>query len=123
MSSPREALDKVFSIYIRKRDCHGGVGRCISCGRPITFETCDAGHFIPRTHTATRYDVRNVNAQCRTCNRMMDGNIDGYRRGLELKYGDGTAEALETKGKRAVKIGPSDFLTLKLLFTNLTNKL
>lgn len=33
-------LDKVFSLYIRRRDCRDGAGRCISCGRPITFPTC-----------------------------------------------------------------------------------
>ena len=87
MSNARAALDSAFSRYIRRRDCPDGAGRCISCGRPITFSTCDAGHYIPRTHTATRWNVCNVNAQCRTCNRLRGGNPDGYRRGLIDRYG------------------------------------
>ncbi len=59
-------LDNVFSEFIRKRDCTP-YGRCISCGKVITYDTADCGHYINRKHMATRYDENNCNAQCRHC--------------------------------------------------------
>ena len=46
----KNKLDRIFSIFIRKRDTKEGYGFCISCGKPITFETCDCGHYINRVH-------------------------------------------------------------------------
>lgn len=117
MSQAREMLDRVFSIYIRRRDCPDGQGRCISCGRPINFTTCDAGHYIPRTHTATRWNVRNVHAQCRTCNRMRDGNAAGYTIGLVERYGDGIIGELNALKHRTVKLSDSDYKTLTKFFS------
>lgn len=89
-------LDTLFSIFIRRRDCTP-IGKCISCGKPITFETSDAGHYINRKYMATRYDEKNVNAQCRHCNRFCEGQIQGYRRGLIEKYGEKETLLIETK--------------------------
>jgi len=89
-------LDEIFSIFIRRRDCTPN-GRCISCGKIITFETSDCGHYVNRKHMATRYDEQNCNAQCRACNRFDEGNIMGYRRGLVEKIGIKAVEMLEIK--------------------------
>ena len=89
-------LDDLFSVFIRKRDC-APIGRCISCGKMITFETADCGHYVNRKHMATRYDEMNCNAQCRACNRFDEGNIQGYRKGLIDKHGLHTVEMLEIK--------------------------
>lgn len=61
-------LDEVFSRYIRLRDAdeHGYI-RCISCGRIHHFNETDCGHFINRSHMATRFDEQNCNGQCRSC--------------------------------------------------------
>lgn len=123
MSCARDALDRAFSRYIRLRDCPGGSGRCISCGCPITVNTCDAGHFIPRAHTATRWHLRNVHAQCRTCNRMKDGNADGYRRGLIERYGPEVIEQLTLKSRQAVHLTDNDYRTLTDFFKKQTEKL
>lgn len=104
-----EIADKIFSIYIRNRDCPDGKGHCISCGRPITPETSDCGHYIPRHHLSTRYDERNCNAQCVECNRMKYGNIPGYTKGLMRKYGDYIIDDLISLGKREHKMSQSDF--------------
>lgn len=116
MSRAKDALDRAFSRYIRRRDCPDGVGRCISCGCPITFETCDAGHYIPRTHTATRWHVRNVHAQCRSCNRMRDGNAAGYTLGLVERYGDGIIGELKALKHATVKLSDNDYKTLTKFF-------
>jgi hypothetical protein len=123
MSNAREILDKAFSIYIRRRDCRDGTGRCISCGRPITFTTCDAGHYIPRTHTATRWNIYNVNAQCRECNRMKDGNQAGYRLGLIGRYGLPVVENLERERHTTVKLTDNDYKTLTKFFNQQTAQL
>jgi len=46
---------------------------------------------------ATRYDEKNCNAQCRSCNRFNEGSLYGYSKGLDDKYGAGTAERLHIK--------------------------
>lgn len=92
-----ERLDTVFSKFIRRRDCGFSYGRCISCGAVIMFDTCDAGHYVNRKHMALRFDEKNVNAQCRSCNRFDEGNVQGYRRGLIEKYGEKDTELLEIK--------------------------
>ena len=93
----RAKLDKVFSEYIRKRDTHDGVFKCISCGQILPYEQADCGHYINRKHMSTRFDEMNCNAQCRSCNRFDEGNIQGYRRGLVAIYGEQKVTLLEAK--------------------------
>lgn len=92
-----KSLDKVFSQFIRLRDTPGGVGRCISCQKIITYSDSDCGHYINRKHMTTRYDEKNCNAQCRSCNRFDEGNMQGYRRGLINKIGEKETDLLEVK--------------------------
>lgn len=63
-------LDRVFSEYIRLRDSkpYGyKYFRCISCGMVKPYEQMDCGHFIGRTHMATRFDEKNCNGECKSC--------------------------------------------------------
>lgn len=90
-------LDRVFSDYIRQRDSKNGMFRCISCGQIKSYEQADCGHYINRRHIATRFDEVNCNAQCRSCNRFKEGNIQGYRRGLIHKYGEESVLLLESR--------------------------
>ena len=90
-------LDTVFSKFIRRRDCGFSFGRCVSCGAVITYDNSDCGHYINRKHMSVRYDEQNCNAQCRSCNRFDEGNIQGYRKGLIEKYGEKATEMLEVK--------------------------
>ena len=46
---------------------------------------------------ATRYDEKNCNGQCLSCNRFDEGNIQGYRRGLIAKIGEKETDMLEIK--------------------------
>lgn len=95
----KKKLDNVFSQYIRLRDMlpNTTVFRCISCGliKPITQADC--GHYINRQHMSTRFSEINCNAQCRSCNRFDEGNIQGYRRGLVSKYGETKVVILESQ--------------------------
>ena len=84
-----------FSLFIRKRDVEK-YGTCISCGREITVETCDAGHFIPASSCGRDllFDERNCNGECSHCNAWDELHLLGYAKGLDKRYGAGTADGL-----------------------------
>jgi hypothetical protein len=89
-------LDEIFSKYIRLRDSKDGYCKCITCGKVAfwTKEGMQAGHFQTRSKYSTRWDERNVNAQCAGCNMVNGGQQ--YVHGLEIdkKFGEGTADDL-----------------------------
>ena len=119
---PKDEADLDFGRYIRLRDTSVGDPRCISCGRPITYETCDCGHFIPRQHTSTRFDERNCNAQCKVCNRMKYGNLPGYTIGLVEKYGEGIIEELKARKRLIVQYRDSDYKEISQRYGKTTKK-
>lgn len=47
----------------------------------------DAGHFVLGTYLIHKYNEQNVHAQCRYCNRFLEGNRDQYFVAMENKYG------------------------------------
>lgn len=92
--------DEAFSLFIRTRDSQDFDGRafcCISCGRPLPIEQADCGHYINRQHMSLRFSELNCNAQCRKCNRFMEGNNSGYRQGLIQKIGEQKVVLLEAQ--------------------------
>ena len=104
ISSLKKKLDTVFSKYVRLRDAIRTTGTkkyavCISCGeqKDVKYEM-DAGHWMGRGAGMTRYDPRNVHAQCKSCNissgKYGDSRItEAYRRALVTMYGeDGVQE-------------------------------
>ncbi len=99
--------DRYFSEYIRKRDSENGVAKCISCGR-IT-SNFDAGHFIDRSKEATRYDEKNVHAQCVKCNRFESGRQFEHSQAIDAKYGEGTSKKLLQKSKMRCSRTKSDY--------------
>ena len=106
----RSKLDRIFSEYIRLRDTdEGGCGKCISCGKIIHYKEGDAGHYVNRKHLSLRYDEKNVNIQCRACNRFDEGNMIGYNHGLVEKYGDGVINYLNVKRFNICKMGKVEY--------------
>jgi 5-methylcytosine-specific restriction endonuclease McrA len=109
-----DALDRIFSEYIRRRDSdENGYGRCISCGKIVHWKDADAGHFVNRAHMALRYDEKNVNLQCRSCNRFDEGNSIGYSEGLVRKYGPEVLDYLKIKKHNLCKFGKFEIDLLK----------
>lgn len=99
-------LDKVFSLYIRLRDSAAynfKYFRCISCGQIKPFEQMDCGHFISRTHMATRFDEENAHGECRFCNRFSADHIIAYQRNLEAKIGKDRVDMLLVRGRMTKK--------------------
>ena len=99
-------IDKPFHEYIRRLNVNSeGYGTCISCGKGIHFSESDAGHFISRGKLATRWDVRNVNLQCRKCNRFEYGRQYEY----SLALGSELAEELLIKSKQPLKMADFEY--------------
>ena len=106
-------LDKIFSRYIRLRDCNGTHhGPCITCGKIVHWKDADAGHFITRGRLATRFDPRNVNLQCKYCNGPMSGQQ--YQHGLAInrKFGEGVADELGRLANQSIKISRGEYRDL-----------
>lgn len=101
-----------FSKFIRARDI-ATFGTCISCGRSITMETSDCGHFIPAGECGPDllFDPRNNNAECSHCNAWDGLHLFGYAKNLDLRYGVGTAEELlrRHRAHKTTKPAPKDF--------------
>lgn len=102
----------LFSLFVRQRDVEKW-GTCISCGRSITMESCDAGHFMPAGSCGRDllFDPLNVNAECSQCNAWDDTHLLGYAEGLDKRYGQGTALALRKRRQeyKDSKIPTKDF--------------
>lgn len=101
-------LDAVFSKYIRARDTSDGWGRCCSCGTIRPYEGLDAGHFINRKWKATRWEERNVHAQCISCNRFGEGDASGYALFMLDKYGRETITYLRGLSRETARFTDSE---------------
>lgn len=118
-NTSKQTVDRIFSEYIRRRDSdQNGYIRCISCGKIVHWKESDCGHYINRKHSSTRYDENNCNAQCRSCNRFDEGNIQGYRKGLIQKYGEYETELLEIKKHNHCKLGQFELNALGAEYRN-----
>lgn len=89
-------LTPIFNRWVRLRDTTYAPfgderrGWCISCGTWKDFGELQAGHFVPANHYVHRYNPKNVNVQCISCNKWRHGNPFGYALGLREKYGSRT---------------------------------
>lgn len=108
----------LLSIFIRKRDFEK-YGTCISCNKPVmTWREFDAGHYIAAGQCgfALLFDERNVNGECKGCNGFDGTHLIGYKKGLNTRYGKGTAELLyerycdvQFKGKTTKEWGTHEY--------------
>lgn len=72
-------------------------GKCISCGKRVHRTEADGWHYIPRSHMATAFDLRNVHLQCKYCNWWLRWNIVEYRKNLIEQFGEDLVLDLEKK--------------------------
>jgi len=108
ISSMKRKAWKVFSEYIRLRDCLRTTGlpdygKCITCGKTVPRTLLQAGHFISGRHNAGLFSERGVNAQCYNCNINLKGNTLEYRRQIVKLYGEGADLELEQEASPAIK--------------------
>ena len=99
-----EKLDKIFSIYIRRRNAVNDVAECFTCGKQDHWKKLQNGHFQSRKHYSTRWHEKNCQVQCAGCNVFRYGEQYKFSVGLDTKYGSGTAESMLLKSKETLKI-------------------
>lgn len=93
----KKEADKWFSQYIRLRDSQDGIAECITCGVQRPWKELQNGHFVRRSVNKLRYNEQNCNAQCPACNVFKAGELYLYGKALDLKYGAGTADDLQSQ--------------------------
>lgn len=100
--------DEAFSRFIRKRDWKRG---CVSCTTTFSAwndQNLNCGHFQVRKHYATRWNEKNASAQCVNCNMGESGRQYVHGNELDLRWGEGTAEAMIQLAHSTVKLSIDD---------------
>ncbi len=102
-----KTYDKWFSRYIRLRDTNKyGFGLCITCHRKCHFDALDAGHCFTRNNLSTRFDDKNVHAQCHNCNRFKGGESEAHKLRIAHRYGQETLDWLTKKTSSMMNLLP-----------------
>lgn len=97
-------LDKIFSEFIRLRDTQPWnfqYGRCISCGRILPWAKLQCGHYHSRVHMNTRFDEKNCNIECVSCNIFSADHLIGYRKNLIKKIGEKEVDMLDVRAHQS----------------------
>lgn len=82
-------LDTVVSEICRRYGADkNGYNTCYTCGARYHWKDMDCGHYIKRRFLNTRWDFKNVNPQCRYCNRTLGGNYGVYEPKIKKELGE-----------------------------------
>lgn len=99
-NNPQAILDRVVSEVVRRSAADSsGIATCVTCGGRAHWRRMDCGHFQLRGNLTTRYNYKNLGAQCRGCNRFNEGENEKFAEFIDAIYGVGTAEALEAEAR------------------------
>ena len=79
-----DALDRLFSLYIRKR----ARGYCERCKRYFGVERLQCSHFYGRRARSVRYDPDNACALCFSCHIYLGENPREHTRFFRDRLGD-----------------------------------
>lgn len=119
-------LDIVFSQYIRHRDADSnGMCTCIDgCGQLSHWKSTDCGHFASRRCMSTRWHEQNCAAQHKACNGPVGlGRQYEFGKGLDLKFGEGTADKIIALSKQTKKWTPEELKEMIQLYTEKLNSI
>ena len=113
LSQLKNELQKLVNTYVRMRD----KGQpCISCQKPLG-QKYDAGHFLSvGNYPSCRYDLRNINAQCVSCNQYKGGAVHEYRPNLIQKIGESSFNDLYENRHQEKKYSRPEILELISLY-------
>ena len=82
-----DMADKLFSLLIRLKEMHSnGRVACYTCDIQLPFHRIQCGHFISRSHKATRWLEENARPQCENCNVALQGNLEVFEERLEWDH-------------------------------------
>ena len=125
VSKLKKELDKWFSLYIRLIDSTElGLVQCFTCGTTRLYNGgMQCGHFQSRSHLATRFEEKNCQPQCVSCNMFRHGEQFKFGLNLDAKYGDGAAEELMIKSRTTVKFSRIDYEDKISYYKSIVDKL
>ena len=107
----KKELDAVFSKYIRwyYADANGYV-ECYTRGQVKPVKEMQAGHFMSRRHTSTRWDTEygNVKPQCVKCNMFAQGEQYLFGQKLKAEIGEQAVDELIALSRKSVKYSKAD---------------
>ena len=112
-----EKLDKVFSIYIRRRYAINDIAKCVTCGKQDHWSKLQNGHFMSRKHLSTRWNEDNCQVQCAGCNVFRYGEQYLYSQYL----GDKLSQELYIKSKETRKFDEVELQELIEHYTQLNS--
>lgn len=105
-------LDRIFSLYIRRKDAIDDRATCVTCDRTAHWKTLQNGHYISRRKMSTRWDEINCHVQCSHCNETLGGNLKVYKRFMIQKYGEKTLETLRMRSMMIRKLSTTELQEL-----------
>ena len=106
-------LDRVYSRWLRLANMGKDLKcDCYTCGARVMWTKAQCGHMISRSHLGLRWEPINTKVQCAGCNIGLHGNIEEFRKRLDLER-PGTSEWL-TDTSREVYSPTKDELKQKL---------
>jgi hypothetical protein len=100
-------LDRVFSLYIRKKKSVDGYCNCIVCGAPYPPSQIDNGHCFKRGNHAVRWNENDCWPQCKNCNQYTNTD-DQFKEALIKKIGIVKFEELERLSRTTCKMSDVD---------------
>ena len=109
----RQKLEKELDRAVRRivllRDKN-----CITCSCGLDTWNATPGHFFKRRHRCTRWNLKNVNGQCVTCNTKDDDAV--YRQAMIFIYGQAVVDDLEYRAHQSCKYSTTELKELLQYF-------
>ena len=93
-----------FSPYVRLKEGY----RCYTCGKQLTKETSQAGHF--RHKDCLDFFEPNIHCQGSCCNTYRSGNLAIYAEKLETQYGYGIIQQINKLADEAKPLKRQELL-------------
>tara|TARA_R110000868_G_scaffold411651_1_gene706734 strand:+ start:3258 stop:3809 length:552 start_codon:yes stop_codon:yes gene_type:complete len=122
--------DEVFSKLIRvKYADKDGMVKCYTSDVLMRWQDSQCGHFIGRSHLATRWMEDNCRVQSAYDNCNLHGNLEVFKKRLEAEK-SGITDFLVEQSRQVTKIGVTELkellvqnrFRLKLLMTKFSKK-
>ena len=118
-----DALDKVFSLFVRNTGSQNGFSKCYTCGKWDLIKNLQCGHYVSRRYFATRWEPKNCKPQCVKCNIYSEGKKDTFGIKLMEDYGKDHLFWLEAKKHNEMKMFPFEYQLLIKDFQTKLDKL
>jgi hypothetical protein len=97
-------LDQITSWLIRAAFPE----KCHACETPMPRKQLQCCHFVSRTKSITRYDVRNMLPGCPTCNMYTPHHVWNLGKSINRIWGENTTETLLELAGTSLKMNNND---------------